>query len=107
MKTYKFYLRAVNYFLSSTNFQKLTSEEKEFNHFASVLLSWIAFETYVNTLSESLSKGTRIRLHEKSFLNEGELRVNDGGIFEEIKIRPSAKKVCFSNNKRRDRRLKL
>lgn len=96
MKTHRFYLNASNYLLNGLYNQKLNSNEKEYNYFASVVLSWIALETYINTLSESLSKGTRIRQHEKSFLNEHELRVNDWGIFEEIKIRPSTtKKILF------------
>ena len=86
MKSFKFYLDASNYFLVSLHNQKLNSNEKEYNYFASVVLSWIALEAYVNTLSESLSQGTRIKQHEKSFLNEHDLRVNDAGIFEEIKI---------------------
>ena len=96
MKTFRFYLKASNYFLSSVYNRGLNSEEKEYNYFASVVLSWIALEAFVNTLSESLSKGTRIKQHEKSFLNEQELRVSEEGIFEEIKIRPSTtKKLLF------------
>jgi len=72
MKTHRFYLNASNYFLTSLYNQKLSVEEKEYHYFASVVLSWIALETHINTLSESLSKGTRIRQHEKSFLNEHE-----------------------------------
>ena len=56
MKTHKFYLKASNFFLNSLYNHKSRFEEKEYNYFASVVLSWITLETYVNTLSESKSK---------------------------------------------------
>lgn len=96
MKSYKFYLKASNYFLDFPQNNKLNSEEKEYNFLASVLLSWIALETFINTLSETLSVGSRLKNHERAFLNEKELKVSDEGIFEEINIKPSTtKKILF------------
>ena len=96
MKSYKFYLNASNYFLDFPQNNKLNTEEKEYYYLSSVLLSWIALETFINTLSETFSIGSRLKPHEKSFLNEQELRVNENGIFEEITIRPStSKKILF------------
>jgi len=96
MKYYKFYLNASNYFLDFPQNNKLNTEEKEYYYLSSVLLSWIALETFINTLSETFSIGSRLKPHEKSFLNEQELRVNENGIFEEITIRPStSKKILF------------
>jgi len=99
MKTFKFYLDASNYFLNNVTHSKLTKEEKEFKNIASVLLSWIALETYINTLSEGLAKGTRIKKHEVDFLEEIELRVDDDGFFKKINVRPSTtKKILFIIN---------
>ena len=96
MKTFKFYLDASNYFISNSNYGKLDKKEKEYYYFASVLHSWISLESYINAISESLSKGTRIKEHQKAFLQESELRVNDDGIFHDVKIRPSTtKKILF------------
>ena len=96
MKSYKFYLKSSNYFLDFPQNNKLNNEEKEYYYLSSVLLSWIALETFINTLSESFSIGSRLKLHEKSFLNEKELRVNEEGFFEEITIRPpTTKKILF------------
>jgi len=96
MKSYKFYLNASNYFLDFTRNNKLNSEEKQYYYLSSVLLSWIALETFINTISENFSIASRLNHHEKSFLNERELKVNEEGIFEEISIRPSTtKKILF------------
>jgi len=96
MKTFKFYLGASNYFITNSSYGKLDKKEKEYYYFASVLHSWISLESYINAISESLSKGTRIKEHQKAFLQETELRVNDDGIFHEVKIRPSTtKKILF------------
>ncbi|MBI4019529.1 MAG: hypothetical protein HY364_04725 [Candidatus Aenigmarchaeota archaeon] len=98
MKTFRFYLCASKYFLDNSTRTKL-SEEREFNHIASVLLSWIALETYINTLFESLKEGTRIKEHIKAFLKEKEMKVDDDGRFKEITIRPSTtKKIIFIIN---------
>ena len=96
MKSYKFYSNSSNYFIDFVRNNKLNSEEKEYYCLSSVLLSWIALETFVNTISESFSISSRLTPHEKSFLTEKELRVNEEGIFEEISIRPStSKKILF------------
>lgn len=96
MKSYKFYLNASNYFLDFSQNNKLNSEEREYCYLSSVLLSWIALETFVNAISETFSIGSRLKSHEKSFLNEKELRVNEEGIFIETTIRPpTSKKILF------------
>lgn len=96
MKSYKFYLNASNYFLDFAENNKLNTEEKEYYSLSSILLSWIALETFVNTISETFSIGSRLKPHEKCFLNEKELRVDDEGIFEETTIRPpTTKKILF------------
>ncbi len=96
MKTFKFYLGACDYFITNSNYGKLDKKDKEYYYFASVLYSWIALESYINAISESLSKGTRIKEHQKAFLQETELRVNDDGVFHGVKIRPSTtKKILF------------
>jgi len=96
MKSYKFYLKSSDYFWDFSQNNKLNGKEKEYYYLSSVLLSWIALETFINTLSESFSIGSRLKTHEKSFLNEKELRVNEKGFFEEIKIRPpTTKKILF------------
>jgi UDP-N-acetylmuramoylalanine-D-glutamate ligase len=99
MKSYKFYLHASNYFLDFAENNSLNQEEKEYYSLSSVLLSWIALETFVNTISETFSIGSRLEKHEKCFLNEKELRVNDDGNFEETTIRPpTTKKILFILN---------
>ncbi len=96
MKTYRFYLEASNYFLNAPNDSEPEEEVREYNNFASVSLSWMGLESYVNMISESLSSATKLNAHEKAFLNEKELRVNDKGIFQEINIRPSTtRKILF------------
>ena len=96
MKSYKFYLKSSDYFWDFSQNNKLNGKEKEYYYLSSVLLSWIALETFINTLSESFSVGSRLKTHEKSFLNEKELRVNEEGFFEEITIRPpTTKKILF------------
>jgi hypothetical protein len=95
MKTYKFYLNSAEYFLNCLN-SKLNEQEKEYYLFSSVIFSWLALESYTNSVCESLSKGTRLKPHETAFLKELELKVNDEGEFNEIKIKPSTtKKVLF------------
>ena len=96
MKTFKFYSAASRFFISSNDYDRLNGTEKEYHYFASVLFSWVALESYINAISESLSKGTRLGEHEKAFLLERELRVNDDGLFHEVAIRPSTtKKILF------------
>ena len=96
MKTFKFYLDACNYFIINSNYDQLDKKEKEYCHFASVMYSWISLESYINAISASLSNGTRIKEHQKAFLQELELRVDDGGSFHKVKIRPSTtKKIMF------------
>lgn len=99
MKTFTFYLNASNYFLNTLNYSSLSKEEKDYNHFASVLFSWVALESFINSVSESLAKGKRLNINEIAFLNECEHRVNDDGIFNQINIRPSTtKKILFILN---------
>ena len=98
-KDYKFYLKASEYFLNDPNYADLTKDEKEYHHFASVILSWVCLEFYVNTVSESLSKGKKPKIHEKYFLLEKELKVGDEGKFQKIRIRPTLlKKILFILN---------
>lgn len=96
MKTYQFYLKSANHFLNDPSYSKMKLEEKEYVHFAGTIMAWICLESYINAISESLSRGTRLKPHEKAFLLETELRVNDEGNFHEVKIRPSTtKKILF------------
>lgn len=96
MKTYKFYLDASNHFLNTPIYDKLDQKQKEYYHFASVVLSWICLESYINMISESLSKGTRLKPHEMLFLLEREFKVNDDGSFQEIVIKPNTtKKILY------------
>lgn len=99
MKTFNFYLNASNHFLNNQNYAELSNEEKDYNHFASVLFSWVALESFINSVSESLAKGKRLNINEIAFLNEIEYRVNDDGNFNEMNIRPSTtKKILFILN---------
>lgn len=96
MESYKFYLKSSSYFSEYTITNKINAEEKKYNYLASILLSWIALESFVNVASESLSIGSRLKSHEKAFLEEKELKVDDDGIFQSITIRPStSKKILF------------
>lgn len=99
MKTYKFYLKASSYLLNfsqDTGGNRLSSDEKEYYYISSILLSWIALEAFINSISESFSQSSRLKPHEKYFLNEKELKVNDDGTFEDRLIRPpTTKKILF------------
>ena len=96
MKTYKYFLEASNHFLNNPFYSKLEFEQKEYYHLASVIISWFCLESFVNTISDSLSHGTRLKPHEKAYLNEKELIVNEYGAFQKIKSRPSTpKKILF------------
>lgn len=96
MKTFKFYLEASNHFLNSPNYSQLDSEQREYYHFASIMLSWCCLESFINTIAESLSCGTRLKPHEKAFLMEQSLEVSDKGEFQKRKIKPSTtKKILF------------
>jgi len=99
MKTFTFYLNASNHFLNTPDYAELSKEEKDYNHFASILFSWVALESFINGVSESLAKGKRLNINEIAFLNEYEYRVNDDGNFNQINIRPSTtKKILFILN---------
>jgi len=99
MKTFKFYLNTSNHFLNTSDYNELSKEEKDYNHFASVLFSWVAIESFINSVSESLAKGKRLNINEVAFLNEYEYKVNDGGNFNQNNIRPSTtKKILFILN---------
>ena len=94
MKSYRFFLESSKYFLDL--YATCKGKEKEYATFASLLFSWTALESYVNMRFDSLSQGNRIKLHERAFLLEKELRVNDGGRFAENQIHPSTtKKILF------------
>ena len=96
MKNYKFYSNGSNYFLNSSYYESLKNEEREYHHFASVLLSWVALESFVNSLAISLVSGKRLNRLEKAFLKEFEIRVNEEGLLKECGIRPSTtKKILF------------
>lgn len=96
IKNYRFYSKGSNYFLNSSYYEQLKSEEKEYHHFASVMLSWIALESFVNSLASSLISAKRLNPLEKAFLKEFEIRVNEEGLFQEFGIRPSTtKKILF------------
>ena len=96
MKTYKFYLNASQYFLNFSNFPKISTGEIEYNTVVATLLSWMCFESYVNALCESLSRGTRLNDHARLFLAEKEMTVDDAGKLNETTIRPSTlKKLLF------------
>lgn len=96
MKTYKFYLNACNHFLNDPRYSELDKDEKEYVHISSVILSWISFESYINTACESLSHGTRLSEYLKPFLQEREIKINDDGACQKIKINPSTtKKLLF------------
>ena len=96
MKTYRFYLKAAQHFLNLKDYSKFDGNEKEYCHFSVFIFSWIALESYVNMVSESLSYGTRLKNHEKAFLLEQELKVNADGIFKTSTIRPkTTKKILF------------
>ncbi len=96
MKSFNFYLDASNYFINIENYQKLNTNEKEYNHISAVLLAWVSLEAYINALSESLSKGKRLTTYETDFLNEIEFCVNDEGGINKKTIRPSTtKKILF------------
>jgi hypothetical protein len=99
MKTFKYYLSASSHFLQNSTNPSLDSEEKEYFQLVSLLLSWIGLESYVNSIFDSLSVSTRLKPHEKSFLDEKELKVSDDGVFIESTIRPSTcKKLLFIIN---------
>ncbi|MBU0591029.1 MAG: hypothetical protein ABIG69_18535 [Bacteroidota bacterium] len=99
MKSYKFYLNAAHHFLTLKDYEKLAGQEKDYCHLSSFIFSWIALESYVNMVSDSLSKGTRLKAHEKAFLLEQELKVDDCGVFKEINIHPSTtRKILFLIN---------
>jgi len=99
MKTFKFYLNTSNHFLNTSDYNELSKEEKDYNHFASVLFSWVAIESFINSVSESLAKGKRLNINEVGFLNEYEYKVNDEGNFNQNNIRPSTtKKILFILN---------
>lgn len=96
MKTHRFYLKASKYFLSPSTFSNLGEEEKEYNYVASVLLSWMSLESYMNAICESLSKGARLKDHERLFLNEEQWMVDEEGTFRTAKIRPpTLRKMLF------------
>ncbi len=96
MNNYKFYLDASSYFINCQDKNNLNDKETEYFNISSLLLSWIALETFINSVSETFSKGTRLKNNEISFLNEKELKVNDDGVFEEVRIKPSTtKKILF------------
>jgi hypothetical protein len=96
MKTYKFYLKASKFFLNPSNSKNLNVEEREYDNIASTLLSWMSLESYVNAVCDSLSRGTRLKDHERSFLLEEELKVDGEGNFRKVKIRPpTLKKMLF------------
>ncbi len=95
MKTYKFYLKASEHFCNKESCS-LDKKEKEYYPISSLILSWIALESYVNAISDSLSKSSRLRSHVKKYLLEKEYAVNDDGKFIERSSRPSTtKKILF------------
>lgn len=96
MKTYRFYLDASRHFITYSQYSGLDSREKEYHHVASVVLSWASLEAYANTISESLSHSTRLKPHEKAFLLEQQLIVDDKGQFQERRIKPpTLNKILF------------
>lgn len=96
MKSFSFYLNASNFFINALDYDDLSSDEKEYNCLAAVLLSWISLEAYVNSISISLSKGKRLDINELAFLNELEYRIDSEGKIIKNQIRPStSKKLLF------------
>lgn len=99
MKTYKYYLKSSECFLNDSKLEVCDAEHKEYYYLVSILLSWIGLESYINSISESLSLGTRLTTHQKLFLQEKELRLNDECIFIEHKTRPATcNKILFLIN---------
>ena len=96
MKSYRFYLDASGHFLSHSQYNGLDAKEREYYHVASIILSWVSLEAYVNSISKSLSQSTRLKSHEEAFLLEQQLIVDDKGQFKRRKIRPpTLNKILF------------
>jgi hypothetical protein len=97
MKTYKYYIQASKCLISSPIVsEKLEKDELEYLYLGSILLSWIGFESYINAMCESLSKGTRITEFQRAFLLEEDYKVNDNGEVGKITSRPpTLKKLIF------------
>ena len=97
MKAYHHYLQASEYFIECS--KKVEPLNKDYNYLSSILLSWIALESYINTVAETLSHGKRLQPHEQAFLSEKELKVDELGQFQDITARPSTcKKILFIIN---------
>ncbi len=98
MKNYKAFLEASEYFI---DFDKNDIKAKERNCFflASFFISWISLESYINTLCDILSKSRRLKPHERAFLKEKEIKVDEEGNLKEATIRPSTtKKILYIVN---------
>lgn len=88
---------ASRFFLDKTR----TTKGDEYDYFAiaTIITSWVLLETYVAQVSQTLSIGRKLAEHEKAYLQEKELKVDQAGIFRDHKsFPPTSRKILFILN---------
>ncbi|MGB8218449.1 MAG: hypothetical protein WCE94_14225 [Candidatus Methanoperedens sp.] len=86
--------RSSKLFLQLAETEKSAIKRKSFA-LSVVINSWVLLEAYVNYLAEILAKA-KIEAHEKALLLDKELRLNDDGVFIEVRSHsPTSKRILF------------
>ncbi|MCZ7383384.1 MAG: hypothetical protein O8C63_01400 [Candidatus Methanoperedens sp.] len=86
--------RSCNFFLQLAEPEKNAIKRKSFA-LSVVINSWVLLEAYINYLSEILAKA-KIEKHEKALLLDKELKLNDEGVFVEVRSHSStSKRILF------------
>lgn len=82
------------FFLELAKTEKSAIKRKSFA-LSVIINSWVLLEAYTNYLSEILSKA-KIESHEKALLLDKELKLNEEGIFVEVRSHsPTLKRILF------------
>lgn len=91
---FKMLNRSSKFFLQLAETEKSATKRKSFA-LSVVINSWVLLEAYVNYLAEILAKA-KIEAHEKALLLDKELRLNDDGVFIEVRSHsPTPKRILF------------
>lgn len=86
--------RSSKFFLQLAEREENATKRKSFA-LSVVFNSWVLLEAYVNYLSEILAKA-KIDTHETALLLDKDLRLNDDGVFTEVRSHiPTLKRVLF------------
>ena len=96
----KVLLNSADWYLEKINNKDYDGIDKEALVVSAIINSWSALEAFINYIASVAKYANRLAEHERTFLNEKKLRINDNGQFVECReYYSTATKILFLLNR--------